>query len=98
MARSFAAVRQHAAWLCIIVGVMALVVGLGGATLRLAGMLSLDLYTARRIVDLLLTGLDIFTIISIIATITGAGAVGVGVLATAKWLAKKYGAQYAAAW
>ncbi|HEY8414418.1 MAG TPA: uberolysin/carnocyclin family circular bacteriocin [Thermaerobacter sp.] len=98
MARSFAAVRQHAAWLCILVGVMALVVGLGGATLQLAAMLGLDTGTALYIIQLINAGLDVWTIISIIAVFTGAGAVGVGLIATAKWLAKKYGTKYAAAW
>lgn len=65
---------------------------------QLAGMLGLSFTTAQKVIDILLAAWSIWTVIGIIAAVTGAGAIGYGILATAKYLAKKYGRSYAASW
>lgn len=90
--------RNHFAWLAVLLSTLTLVAGIGAGTMRLASMLGINQSVAIKVIDILLTAGDIWSVIGIITVITGAGAIGYGILVTAKALAKKYGRTYAAMW
>lgn len=64
----------------------------------LTSTLGISAYASKKIIDIISTASSLAAIVGIIAAVAGGGAIGVGILATAKALAKKYGAAYAAAW
>ncbi|PTK81855.1 hypothetical protein BUZ16_09655 [Staphylococcus haemolyticus] len=65
---------------------------------NLVSMLSIDSGTALVIVNRVLDTVNLATIVASVGTLTGAGAIGVGLLQTAKWLALKFGKKRAQAW
>ena len=80
-------------------GVPALSFDFGGGVAHLAGMFGLSFGAAQRIINVILTAWSIWAAIAAIVAITGgAGIIGVGIIASAKAIAKRYGARYAAAW
>ncbi len=64
----------------------------------LAANLPISGYAAKKIIDIVAGASDLWAVIGIVAVIAGAGGITIGLLATAKWLAKKYTKAYAAAW
>ena len=64
----------------------------------LAGMLGVDFYAAKKIIDIVATAGTVASVIGIIAAVAGTGGIGVGILAAAKALARKYGTKAAATW
>lgn len=65
---------------------------------KLAGMLGISFYTAKRIVDIVSTAGSIYSVIGLVAVVAGTGGVGIGILFTAKALLKKYSRQWVASW
>ena len=83
--------RVSIGWLAVFMSALALVAGIGAGSMQLASMLGISSYAAKKVIDILLMAWNIWSVIGIIAAITGVGAIGYGVLATAKALAVKYG-------
>lgn len=65
---------------------------------NLVAMLGIDGTTAMAVINKVLNAVNLATIVASIGAITGAGAIGVGLLQTAKWLALKFGKKRAQAW
>ncbi|MDO4605292.1 MAG: uberolysin/carnocyclin family circular bacteriocin [Helcococcus sp.] len=65
---------------------------------NLTSTLGISAYAAKKIIDIISTASTIWSIVGIVAAVVGTGAIGVGILATAKTLVKKYGKAWAAAW
>lgn len=65
---------------------------------NLVATLGISAYASKKIIDIISTAGTIWSVVGIVATIAGSGGIGVGVLATAKFLVKKYGKKYAARW
>ncbi|MDR3156456.1 MAG: uberolysin/carnocyclin family circular bacteriocin [Lactobacillales bacterium] len=65
---------------------------------QLTTMLPIDNRAASKAIDVLDACDNVVFVVSIIGIITGAGAIGVGILQTAKMLGRKYGKKYAVAW
>ncbi|AZR80800.1 uberolysin/carnocyclin family circular bacteriocin [Bacillus cereus] len=55
-------------------------------------------YAAKKAVDIISAAGDLYAIIGLLGVVTGVGAIGYGIVVTAKTLAKKYGKAYAASW
>lgn len=90
--------RGGIVWLAILMGVLALAAGIGAGSMQFAATVGVPLYVAQKVINILMTAINIWTVVSIIGVITGVGAINVGLLTLAKYLAKRYGAQYAVAW
>jgi circularin A/uberolysin family circular bacteriocin len=67
-------------------------------TPHLVSTLGLNGYAAKKIIDIISAATSIWAIIGLVAAVIGGGGIGVGILATAKWLANKYGKAYARMW
>ncbi|MCD8915294.1 uberolysin/carnocyclin family circular bacteriocin [Staphylococcus simulans] len=65
---------------------------------ELASTLGVSSYAAKKAIDIIAAAGDVMAIIGLIGVVTGAGAIGAGLLWTAKRLIVKYGKKYAAAW
>lgn len=91
-------VQGSVARLTVLTGVLALLATVGAGMLNLAATLGISYEAAQKIIDLLLSAWSIWSVIGVILTIVGTGGFGIGILFTAKWLAQKLGAKYAAAW
>ena len=65
---------------------------------QLVTMLPIDKCAAEKAIDVIDACDNVVLIVSIVGVITGAGAIGVGILQSAKMLARKFGRKYAAAW
>ncbi|MER2226932.1 MAG: uberolysin/carnocyclin family circular bacteriocin [Carnobacterium sp.] len=64
----------------------------------LTSTLGLSTYAAKKVIDIISAASSVAAVVGIIAAVVGGGGIGVGILATAKALVKKYGKKYAAAW
>lgn len=69
----------------------------GGFTF-LASTLGISTYAAKQAIDIIDAASTLVSIISLLAVVTGAGAISYAIVATAKSMIKKYGKKYAAAW
>lgn len=77
---------------------MMVVASLGVASIGLASMLGISSAAAIKVINIIDTVSSVATILSLIATIVGAGVVSTAIVATAKKMIAKYGKKYAAAW
>lgn len=68
------------------------------ATADLTANLPITPYAAKKVIDIISAASNIYAVIGIVAAVAGGGVLGIGVLFTAKALAKKFGNAYAAAW
>lgn len=93
-----AVIRSNMGRLVVLASTVALIGGFGAGVMQLASMLGITYYTAKKVIDLLLVALDVWAIIGVIVTIIGTGGISIGLLYTAKALAKRFGARYAAMW
>jgi len=77
---------------------------IGGASGLSAGMadlvanLGISAYAAQKAIDIIVTFSDIALILSLLASVFGAGIFTAGLVAVAKRLALRYGKEYAVAW
>lgn len=67
-------------------------------TPNLASTLGISSYAAKKAIDIISAAGNVVAIIGLIGAVTGAGAIGAGLVFTAKTMIKKYGKKYAAAW
>lgn len=65
---------------------------------NLTSTLGISTYASKKVIDIISTAGTIWSIVGIVAAVVGTGGIGVGVLITAKALAKKYGKKWAVAW
>ncbi len=68
------------------------------ANVNLASTLGISTYASKKVIDIISTAGTIWSVVGIVATVVGSGGIGVGILAIAKTLAKKYGSKRAAIW
>ena len=66
-------------------------------TPELANTLGVNIYAAKRAIDIIATAGNVAAI-GLIGAVTGAGVIGAGILFTAKRLIKRFGKKYAASW
>ncbi|WP_273887267.1 uberolysin/carnocyclin family circular bacteriocin [Rubrobacter naiadicus] len=64
----------------------------------LATNLGISYYAAKKAIDIIVTFSNIALILSLLASVVGAGIFTAGIVAIAKRLALRYGERYAAAW
>ncbi|WP_305133161.1 uberolysin/carnocyclin family circular bacteriocin [Thomasclavelia cocleata] len=67
-------------------------------TPELASTLGVSSYAAKKAIDIIAAAGDVAAIVGLVGAVTGAGAIGAGILFTAKKLIKSYGKKYAASW
>ncbi|MEP9853199.1 uberolysin/carnocyclin family circular bacteriocin [Staphylococcus aureus] len=67
-------------------------------TPELASTLGVSAYAAKKAIDIIAAAGDVAAIVGLVGAVTGAGAIGAGILFTAKKLIKSYGKKYAASW
>ncbi len=65
---------------------------------QLAANLGISTYTAKRIIGILMSAWSIWAVIGIVLSTAGAGFWAVGLMESAKYLAKKYGTKWATMW
>ncbi|WP_208559379.1 uberolysin/carnocyclin family circular bacteriocin [Marinilactibacillus kalidii] len=65
---------------------------------ELTSTLGISAYASKKIIDIISAASSVAAVVGIIAAVVGGGGIGVGILATAKALVKRYGKAYAAAW
>ncbi|HEC2193792.1 TPA: uberolysin/carnocyclin family circular bacteriocin, partial [Staphylococcus delphini] len=67
-------------------------------TPELASTLGISAYAAKKAIDIIAAAGDVAAIIGLVGAVTGAGAIGAGILFTAKRMIKAYGKAWAASW
>ncbi|MED2697044.1 uberolysin/carnocyclin family circular bacteriocin [Bacillus thuringiensis] len=65
---------------------------------QLSSTLGISGYAAKKAIDIISAAGDLYAIIGLLGVVTGVGAIGYGIVVSAKSLARKYGTAYAASW
>ncbi|MGX9290931.1 uberolysin/carnocyclin family circular bacteriocin [Bacillus sp. A015] len=67
-------------------------------TAELTSTLGISTVAAKKAIDIIDSASTVLSIISLLGVVTGAGAIGYGIIVAAKAMSKKYGKKYAAFW